>query len=116
LARYRQAAPTMRGRADIFIGFYEHGLDLLKPGGRLAFICADRWMRNSYGRALRGKILREGFSMDDVVVMHDAPAFESEVSAYPAITVIRRGTPQGTRSATTTALFDGPAATRLLEW
>lgn len=94
LAEYRRVAPTMGGRADIFVGFYEHGLDLLKPGGRLAFICADRWMRNAYGRDLRRKIVTGGFAVDDVIVMHDADAFETEVSAYPAITVLTRG-PQG---------------------
>jgi len=90
LAAYRAACPTMSGRADVFIGFYEHGLDLLAPGGRLAFICADRWMRNAYGRKLRRKIL-DAYAVDSILTMHDAAAFETEVSAYPAITVLRRG-------------------------
>ena len=90
LQSYREACPSMGGRADIFIGFYEHGLDLLAPGGRLAFICADRWMRNAYGRKLRRKILDGPFALDAVLTMHDVPAFEAEVSAYPAITVLRR--------------------------
>ena len=33
-------------KADLFVGFFEKGLALLRPGGRLGFICADRWMRN----------------------------------------------------------------------
>ena len=53
---YRQTCQTMSGRADIYIGFYEHGLHLLKEGGSLGFICADRWMRNAYGRKLRNLI------------------------------------------------------------
>ena len=116
LRRYRQVAPTMTGRADIFVGFFEHGLDLLRPGGKLAFICADRWMRNSYGRALRGKVIRGGFSVDDVLVMHDAPAFETEVSAYPAITVVRRGEPRTTVAATATASFDDSRVADFLAW
>jgi adenine-specific DNA-methyltransferase len=91
LSAYRAACPTMSGRADIFIGFYEHGLDLLSPGGRLAFICADRWMRNAYGRKLRRKIIDGPYAIESVLTMHDASAFETEVSAYPAITVLRRG-------------------------
>jgi adenine-specific DNA-methyltransferase len=81
LAIYRAACPTMGGRADIFVGFYEHGLDLLAPGGRLAFICADRWR----------KICAGPYSVDCVLTMHDVPAFDAEVSAYPAITVLSRG-------------------------
>ncbi len=52
-AAYRLRWPTMRGRADIFVGFYEKGLASLKPGGKLGYICADRWMRNAYGAGLR---------------------------------------------------------------
>lgn len=91
LAAYRAACQTMIGRADVFIGFYERGLDLLAPGGRLAYICADRWMRNAYGRRLRRKILDGPYAVESVLTMHDAPAFETEVSAYPAITILRRG-------------------------
>ena len=91
LAAYRSACPTMIGRADIFIGFYEHGLDLLASGGRLAFICADRWMRNAYGRKLRRKILDGPYSVDCVLTMHDAAAFDADVRAYPATTVLRHG-------------------------
>jgi adenine-specific DNA-methyltransferase len=94
LAEYRRACPTMGGRADIYIGFFERGLDMLNEGGTLAFICADRWMRNQYGRRLREKIIKDGFALDSCLVMHDVAAFENEVSAYPAITVLTRG-PQG---------------------
>ncbi|MEP6934831.1 MAG: N-6 DNA methylase, partial [Nitrospirota bacterium] len=46
---YRNAYPTMRGRADLYVAFFEAALRQLKPGGVCAFICADRWMRNQYG-------------------------------------------------------------------
>ena len=92
-ARYRSLYPTMRGRADLYVAFFEAALGQLKPGGVCAFICADRWMRNQYGEGLRGYVTA-GFDVRTVVEMHAADAFEAEVSAYPAITVIRRG-PQG---------------------
>lgn len=115
LSEYRRVAPTMGGRADVFVGFYEHGLDLLKAGGKLAFICADRWMRNAYGRALRGKVV-DGFSVDDVIVMHDADAFESTVSAYPAITVISRKS-QGTATiAKVSERFGADQAPTYVQW
>lgn len=87
---YRRACSTMRGRADVFVGFFEQGLRLLKSEGVLSFICADRWMRNQYGANLRGLITSE-FAVDAVISMHDVDAFEDEVSAYPAIVVIRDG-------------------------
>ena len=90
---YRKAYPTMCGRADLYVAFFEAALHQLKQGGTCAFICADRWMRNQYGAELRHFITSE-FAVDVVIEMHDADAFHNEVDAYPAITVIRRR-PQG---------------------
>lgn len=92
-ARYRQLFPTMRGRADLYVGFYEAALRQLQPGGVCAFICADRWMMNQYGESLR-RYITTGFSVEMLLEMHDAAAFEETVSAYPAISLIRRA-PQG---------------------
>lgn len=90
---YRRICPTMRGRADIYVGFIERGLDLLKSEGRLSFICADRWMRNQYGADLR-ELVTADHAVETVIAMHDVDAFEDDVSAYPAIVVLRNG-PQG---------------------
>jgi adenine-specific DNA-methyltransferase len=86
---YRDAYPTMRGRADLYVAFFEAALRQLKDGGTCAFICADRWMRNQYGADLR-EVVTSGYSVDVVIEMHNADAFHDEVDAYPAITVIRR--------------------------
>lgn len=89
-AAYRAQWPTMRGRADVYVGFIEAGLRALRPNGVLAFICADRWMRNQYGRPLR-RLIEDTFSVDAVVTLHDSDAFEAKVNAYPAIFTIRAG-------------------------
>ena len=87
---YRKVYPTMRGRADLYIAFFEAALRQLKSNGVCAYICADRWMLNQYGGELR-RLVTGGFDVETVVEMHDANAFDDDVSAYPAITVIRRG-------------------------
>lgn len=112
---YRRELPTMRGRADIFVGFFERGLSLLAPEGRLAFICADRWMRNQYGGHLRA-LITESYAVDSVLVLHDVDAFEDPVAAYPAITLLRNG-PQGhAKVVDTTALFGPDDAGRITGW
>ncbi|MDC0769939.1 Eco57I restriction-modification methylase domain-containing protein [Streptomyces sp. HD] len=112
---YRKACTSMNGRADIYIGFYETGLRRLKKGGTLGFICADRWMRNQYGRGLR-KLVTRDYSMDLVLTMHDVDAFEEQVSAYPAVTVVSRRD-QGTAIvADTTAGFGDEAAREFALW
>ncbi len=85
---YRDSYPTMSGRADLYIAFYEAGLGQLRDGGVCAFICADRWMLNQYGAKLRS-LVTSGFGVETIVEMHHADAFDDDVSAYPAITVIR---------------------------
>lgn len=92
---YRKRYGTMSGRADLYVGFFERALEMLAPGGVCAFICADRWMLNQYGSRLRKIITSGGFSVETVVEMHRANAFQDEVLAYPAVTVIRRVEEQG---------------------
>lgn len=114
-AAYRSRWTTMRGRADIYIGFYERSLGLLREEGRLGFICADRWMRNAYGKHLRG-LVASSYATESVWQMHDVDAFESEVSAYPAITIMAK-TEQGPATfVETTADFDSLSARQVLEF
>ena len=87
---YRTSYPTMMGRADLYIEFYEAALRQLKPSGVCTFICADRWMLNQYGANLR-ELIMSSFGVDTIIEMQNADATHDDVSAYPAVTVIRRG-------------------------
>ena len=98
LAEYRNRYQTLYDRADLYIPFIERSLSLLADGGSLGFICADRWMKNRYGGPLR-KLVAERFHLKAYIDMMDTPAFHSEVSAYPAITIISREKPAATRIA-----------------
>lgn len=98
LTEYRRRYQTMYDRADLYIPFIECSLSLLTEGGSLGFICADRWMKNRYGSPLREYIAR-GFHFKAYVDMVATNAFHSEVSAYPAITVITRSKAGATRIA-----------------
>lgn len=112
---YRRACPTMRGRSDIFVGFIETGLRLLKPDGALGFIVADRWMHNQYGSDLR-RFIADGYAVETVLTMHDVDAFDDKVSAYPAITVIRRATQSTAVVASATGAFDETSAPTFEKW
>ena len=89
---------TVFDRADLYIPFIEHSLNLLEPGGTLGFICADRWMKNRYGGPLR-KLTADKFHLKMYVDMVDTPAFHADVIAYPAITIIANQKPGKTRVA-----------------
>jgi len=87
MAEYRARYRTIYDRADLYVPFIERSLLLLKEGGQLGFICADRWMKNRYGGPLRA-LVAERFHLKTYVNMVDTPAFQSDVIAYPAITII----------------------------
>lgn len=89
LDEYRRRYRTLYDRADLYVPFYERGLDLLAPQGRLGFICANRWVKNKYGGPLRAKIAGD-FQLLHYVDMEGVDAFHAEVIAYPSITIVRR--------------------------
>ena len=112
---YLRRCKTMTAGSDIFVGFIEAGLKSLRKGGVLCFIVADRWMHNNYGRRLRG-LVADCFSVEAVVEMHGVDAFASEVSAYPAVTQIRRDRQGEALFAVARERFGEAAARRLTAW
>lgn len=98
LTEYRCRYQTMYDRADLYIPFIERSLSVLAAKGKLGFICADRWMKNRYGGPLRG-LVAQHFHLKIYVDMVDTAAFQSDVAAYPAITIISREAAGVTRIA-----------------
>jgi predicted RNase H-like nuclease len=79
----------MTDRADLYIPFFEKSLSLLNDGGKLSFICTDRWIKNIYGTSLR-KLISEKYSLELFLDIYGANAFDSDVMTYPAITQISK--------------------------
>ncbi|MDR2391743.1 MAG: Eco57I restriction-modification methylase domain-containing protein, partial [Planctomycetota bacterium] len=73
------------GTADLYCYFYARGVELLRPGGVLAFISSNKWFKAGYGKKLRGW-LGEKCSIRSVVDFGDLPVFEN-TAAYPMIFV-----------------------------
>lgn len=76
-------------RADLYCYFYERGLRLLKPGGRLGFISSNTFFKTGSGKPLRDYLLREA-TIESVVDFGDLQVFEG-VTTYPAILTMKRG-------------------------
>ncbi len=91
ILEYRKRYATLYDRADLYIPFIERSLALLADGGQCALICADRWTKNRYGAPLRA-LVAGGFHLRAYVDMVDTPAFNTDVIAYPAITLIEKAT------------------------
>lgn len=90
LAEYRKRYATLYDRADLYVPFMERSLQLLQSDGQMSFICSDRWMKNRYGGPLR-RMISDGYTMRYYVDMVGTAAFQTDVVAYPAITVIAQG-------------------------
>lgn len=95
LDTYRRLFATMTDRADLYIPFYEKSLSLLKNGGKLSFVCTDRWTKNKYGKMLR-KLISESYSLELFVDLYEIDAFEKDVMTYPAITQLSKRNHDGT--------------------
>ncbi len=87
LSFIKNTFPTFHYRADLYIPFFEKSLRLLKPGGRHCYICANRWLKNEYGKKLR-RLVTSCFRLEKIVNLEHADAFQEDVLAYPAITLI----------------------------
>lgn len=98
MLEYRRRFKTIYDRADLYIPFLERSLSLLNDDGKLGTICADRWMKNKYGGPIRS-LISEEYHLEMYIDMTEVNAFEVEVSAYPAITVIGRSKGRKTRIA-----------------
>lgn len=87
--QYCDALDSYSMGTDIYVGFIEKGLRCLNGTGKLCYICADRWMQNRYGMELRS-FISASYGMELVCRMHGVDAFDSDVSAYPAVILIGR--------------------------
>lgn len=96
-ALYRGLYQTLYDRADIYVAFIEHGLEMLNHGGRLSYICTDRFTRNNYGREIR-RFINNNFSVVNFLDIHNTQPFLEEVSAYPCIFTIENGPKKDVRT------------------
>lgn len=76
-------------RADLYAYFFELGVELLKPGGRLGFISSSTFFRTGSGKLLRG-YLAERSAVESVVDFGELQVFDG-VTTYPAIVTLRKG-------------------------
>lgn len=88
--RYR----TYHGVADIFVYFFEQGIELLRPGGQLAFITSGSWVRGNFGEALR-RFLAANTRMISMVDFGEFQPFEDAEMIRPSITIVSKDAPGG---------------------
>jgi N-6 DNA Methylase/TaqI-like C-terminal specificity domain len=79
------------GVADLYAYFFERGLRILKPGGRMGYISSSTFFKTGSGAPLRD-YLRTKATLEVVVDFGDHQIFEG-VTTYPAILTMRNDVP-----------------------
>ncbi len=76
------------GIADLFVYFYERGLQILKNKGYLTYISSNKYFRSGYGEKLR-QLLSNSTKIFNLIDFGDFPVFE-EATAYPSIIALSK--------------------------
>ena len=79
------------GAADLYVYFYERGLQLLSPNGIHTFICSNSWLDVNYGAPLQKYVLD---NTARVVICHSEAEREFESADINTIvSILQNGTP-----------------------
>ena len=79
------------GAADLYVYFYERGLQLLSPNGIHTFICSNSWLDVNYGAPLQKYLLD---TTNSAVICHSEAEREFESADINTIvSILRNGTP-----------------------
>ena len=79
---YGEAFPEVRAsRADLLVYFYARAMQILKPGGWLAFITSNSFTRRKYGEGLR-KYLADEITVKTVIDFGEVKVFDATVEPY----------------------------------
>ena len=87
--RLRRRFRTAKGAWDLYVPFFERGLQLLGSCGQLAYVTPNKYLSISYARALR-QYIRESSTLLQIVDLTEVPVFQS-AAVYPVLTFLRKG-------------------------
>lgn len=80
------------GMADLYVYFYEQGLRLLKPGGRMSYVVTNKWLKAGYAEELRGVFADRGW-LEFIADFGHAKHFFADADVFPSVLVVRKPIP-----------------------
>ena len=95
---------SYHGRADLYVYFYERGLGILKPGGRLAYVVTNKWMKAGYGEPLR-RLFADKSWVESVVDFGHAKQFFKDIDVFPCFLVVRKPNDEPSPEATSVCVI-----------
>ena len=85
---FQREYKTYHGTADLYVYFYELGMRILKPGGRLSFVVTNKWLKTGYGEPLR-RFFAEETWVESLVDFGHAKQIFPDADVFPSIIVAR---------------------------
>jgi hypothetical protein len=77
------------GMADLYVFFFEQGLRLLRPGGRLSYVITNKWLRAGYTEALRD-LLATTTQVEFIADFGHAKHFFPDADVFPSVVTVRK--------------------------
>lgn len=80
---------SFNGMADLYVYFYEQGLRLLKPGGRMSYVVTNKWLKAGYAEELRGVFADKGW-LEFIADFGHAKHFFPGADVFPCVLVVQK--------------------------
>jgi hypothetical protein len=80
---------SYHGMADLYVYFYELGLRVLRPGGRLTLVVTNKWLKAGYAEPLR-RHLAESSWVESLVDFGHAKQIFEDADVFPCILVAKK--------------------------
>lgn len=84
-----KAFETYAGTADLYVYFYEQGIKLLKPGGRMGYVVTNKWLRTGYAEKLR-RMFAEDVWIEFLVDFGHAKHLFPDADVHPCVISVRK--------------------------
>jgi hypothetical protein len=95
--RYEVALPPESAKGDLQLPFIAKTVSLLSQGGKLGFVCSDRWRHMAYGADFSRELADT--ARVSTTKVRTRPPFLRKVSAYAEILVVEKTPPVNRPSA-----------------
>jgi len=84
-----RAYESFAGSADLYIYFYEQGLKLLRPGGRMSYVVTNKWVKAGYGEGLRRLFAKDAW-VEFMADFGHARRFFPDADVFPCVITVRK--------------------------
>lgn len=102
-AHLQEHYDAYHGAADLYVYFYELGVRLLRPGGRMSYVVTNKWFKTAYAQPLR-QYFSEKAWVEEVVDLGHARDVFPDADVFPCIVRVAKPNggpvPQVTRGCT----------------